>query len=79
MNGRHDQELVRECSASNQATNGHKILEQDITAERQPQARSMRRASMIATLFVAGAAWLVLSILFVAAISLAAKKPQPTE
>jgi hypothetical protein len=35
--------------------------------------------SMTATLLIAGAAWLVLSVLFVAAIGLAAKKPQPTE
>ena len=34
---------------------------------------------MLATLFIAGAAWLVLSILFVAAIGLAAKKPLPME
>jgi hypothetical protein len=72
-------ELVRECGASNQATNGQKVREQDITAEELLRARSMRRETMTATLLIAGAAWLVLSILFVAAIGLAAKKPQPTE
>jgi hypothetical protein len=34
---------------------------------------------MIATLLIAGAVWLVLSILFVVALGAAAKKPLPME